>query len=230
MSNEAKPPGMLLVLSGPAGVGKDSVWQHAGPCLPSFAKAITCTTRAPRPGETHGVDYYFASNHDFDGMIERDELLEWAEVHGNRYGVPVSSVTGRLNAGGDVICIIEVQGALRIRALFPESTLVFLKPPPGREEQILRERMAGRGAETAEETARRMQTAEWELGQTSFYDYQIINDEIENAAQQLCDIVAQKKADHTQPAGTQAVADEATTIGATTAGTMTTGTMTDGAI
>lgn len=195
MSNEASRPGMLLVLSGPAGVGKDSVWKHAGPCLPTFAKAITCTTRLPRPGEVHGVHYYFASNHDFDGMIERDELLEWAEVHGNRYGVPVSSVKGRLEAGGDVICIIEVQGALKIRSLFPDSTLVFLKPPPGREDQILLERMAGRGAETPEQTARRMQTAQWELAQTGHYDFQIVNDEIENAAQQLCDIVALKKAE-----------------------------------
>lgn len=185
---------MLLVLSGPAGVGKDSVWKHAASCLPTFAKAITCTTRAPRPGEVDGVHYHFAANERFDEMIERDELLEWAWVHGNRYGVPVSSVRNRLEAGGDVVCIIEVQGALKIRALFPDSLLVFLKPPPGREEEILRARIAGRGAETAEQTARRMETAAWELEQTEHYDYEIVNDEIEYAAQRLCDIIASEKA------------------------------------
>jgi guanylate kinase len=185
---------MLLVLSGPAGVGKDSVWKHAAPCLPTFAKAITCTTRAPRPGEENGVHYYFVANERFDDMIAHDELLEWAWVHGNRYGVPVSSVKSRLEAGGDVVCIIEVQGALKIRALFEESLLVFLKPPPGREEEILRARIANRGAETEEQTARRMETAAWELEQTAHYDYEIVNDEIEFAAQRLCDIISAEKA------------------------------------
>jgi guanylate kinase len=103
-------------------------------------------------------------------------------------------VRNRLDSGGDVVCIIEVQGALKIRSLFPDSLLVFLKPPPGREDEILRARIAERGAETDEQTARRMQTAAWELEQTRHYDYQIVNDEIEYAAQQLCDIIAREKA------------------------------------
>lgn len=185
--------GMLLVLSGPAGVGKDSVWKHAAPCLPAFAKAITCTTRAPREGEIDGVHYHFVAAERFDEMIAGEELLEWAWVHGNRYGVPVSSVRARLESGGDVVCIIEVQGALKIRALFHDSLLIFLKPPLGREEEILRERMACRGTETPEQTARRIETATWELEQTAFYDYQIVNDEIEFASQQLCDIILAEK-------------------------------------
>ena len=185
---------MLLVLSGPAGVGKDSVWQHAAPCLESFAKAVTCTTRAPRPGEIEGTHYFFVSDERFDEMIAREELLEWALVHGNRYGVPVSSVRNRLEAGEDVVCIIEVQGALKIRALFPDSLLVFLKPPPGREEEILRERIAGRGADDAEQTARRLKTAAWELEQTAHYDYEIVNEKIEDASQQLCDVISGEKA------------------------------------
>ncbi|HEX8832638.1 MAG TPA: guanylate kinase [Abditibacteriaceae bacterium] len=186
--------GLLLVLSGPAGVGKDTVWKVAAPCLPTFAKATTCTTRAQRPGEVDGVHYFFLPDEKFDTLIAENQLLEWAWVHGNRYGVPVSSVMQRLEAGGDVICIIEVQGALKIRSMIPDSMLVFLKPPPGREEDVLKERIRGRGAEDEEQIARRMETAAWELCQTKLYDHEIINDEIEFAAQQLCDLVnAEKK-------------------------------------
>jgi guanylate kinase len=107
--------------------------------------------------------------------------------------VPVSSVQDRIEAGGDVICIIEVQGALKIRKMFPDSLLVFLKPPPGKEDEILRQRIQQRGAENDDQIARRMETAAWELGQTEFYDYQIVNDEIDFAAQQLCDIIREEK-------------------------------------
>lgn len=194
--NDGSQPmkGLLLVVSGPAGVGKDTVWKTAAPCLPTFAKAITCTTRAQRPGEEDGVHYHFATNEQFDSHIENDELLEWAWVHGNRYGVPVSSVTRRLNAGGDVVCIIEVQGALKIRQKFPDdSLLVFLKPPPGREDEILRARILNRGAENDDQIKTRMETAAWELGQTAHYDFEIVNDEIEHAAEELCEIVKREK-------------------------------------
>jgi guanylate kinase len=189
---------MLLVLSGPAGVGKDTVWKAAAPCLPTFAKATTCTTREQRPGEEHGIHYFFVRNEEFDQMIESEQLLEWAWVHGNRYGVPVSSLKNRLEAGGDVICIIEVQGALKIRKMFPKSLLVFLKPPPGKEDEILRQRIQQRGAENDDQIATRLETAAWELGQTKFYDYQIVNDEIEYAAQQLCDIIREEKQRRTE--------------------------------
>jgi guanylate kinase len=186
--------GLLLVLSGPAGVGKDTVWKTAAPCLPTFTKAITCTTRAQRPGEEHGTHYFFVADAEFDRMIAENELLEWAWVHGtNRYGVPVSSVKNPLEEGNDVVCIIEVQGALKIREMFPESLLVFLKPPPGREDETLRERIQGRGAEDDAQIAKRMETAAWELGQTQFYDYQIVNDELEHAAQTLCDVILKEK-------------------------------------
>jgi guanylate kinase len=137
--------GMLLVLSGPAGVGKGTVWKAAAPCLPTFAKATTCTTRAQRPGEVDGVHYFFVSDAEFDAMIEENKLLEWAWVHGNRYGVPVSSVSTRLERGEDVICVIDVQGALNIRAMFEQSLLVFLRPPHGRETEVLKERILNRG-------------------------------------------------------------------------------------
>lgn len=185
--------GLLLVLSGPAGVGKDTVWKAAAPCLTSFAKATTCTTRAQRPGEQHGVHYYFVSDADFDAMIEENKLLEWAYVHGNRYGVPVSSVSTRIERGEDVICVIDVQGALKIRAMFDESLLVFLRPPLGREAEVLKERIQNRGAEDDGQIARRLETASWELTQTSLYDYELVNEVVEETAQQLCEIVATEK-------------------------------------
>jgi guanylate kinase len=185
--------GLLLVLSGPSGVGKDTVWKAARPCLPSFAKATTCTTRARRPGEEEGVHYFFVSDEEFNRMIAGHQFLEWAYVHDNRYGVPLASVLDRLNNGQDVVCVIDVQGARRIRALFPFALLVFLKPPPGRETDVLEQRIVGRGAADEAEVARRLETATWELGQTDFYDFEIINDEVAHAARQLCEIVAREK-------------------------------------
>ena len=186
--------GLILVISGPSGVGKDTVWQAAEPCLPSFQRAITCTTRPRRPGEVEGVNYYFASHAEFDRMIAENELIEWALVHGkHRYGVPERSIFDRINNGQDVVCIIEVQGAMRIRRLFPSATLVFIKPPQGRENEVLVERIQGRSAVDAAELATRLQTASWELTQTNHYDYQIENDEIARASHELCELIEAEK-------------------------------------
>jgi guanylate kinase len=185
--------GMLLVLSGPAGVGKDTVWKQAAQTLTTFQKALTCTTRKQREHEVEGEHYHFVSNEEFDSMIRHDQLLEWAEVHGNRYGIPASSVLNRLNNGDDVICVIDVQGACRIRGLFPNSLLVFIKPPDSNPE-VLKQRIEERGGASEAEIALRLKTAQWELTQTEVYDYQIINDNVEHAAQELSDIVNKEKA------------------------------------
>ena len=184
--------GILLVLSGPAGVGKDTVWQTAAKCLTNFEKALTCTTRARRQHEVEGRDYHFVSNEEFDAMIRHDQLLEWAEVHGNRYGVPAASVLNRLNSGGDVICVIDVQGACRIRGLFPNALLVFLQPPDSSPE-ILKQRIEDRGGASEAEIALRLKTAQWELSQSEIYDHQIVNENIQTAADELCEIVAKEK-------------------------------------
>jgi guanylate kinase len=184
--------GLLLVLSGPAGVGKDTVWKTAAKCLTSFQKALTCTTRKRRAHEVEGRDYHFVSDEEFDAMIREDQLLEWAEVHGNRYGVPAASVLNRLNNGDDVVCVIDVQGACRIRGLFPNALLVFLTPPDSSPE-VLKKRIEERGGATEAEIALRLKTAQWELTQTEVYDYQIVNDNIERAADELCKIVENEK-------------------------------------
>lgn len=184
--------GMLLVLSGPAGVGKDTVWEHAGRCLPTFQKALTCTTRKRRKHEVEGVDYHFVSDAEFDAMIRNDQLLEWAEVHGNRYGVPAASVLNRLNEGGDVICVIDVQGACRIRGLFPNALLVFLQPPNA-DPEVLKKRIEERGGATEAEILLRLKTAQWELTQTEVYDHLIVNEDVVRASDELCKIVEQEK-------------------------------------
>lgn len=177
--------GLVLVISGPSGVGKDTVWQTAKPCLPSFERAITCTTRIRRPHETEGVDYYFVSHDEFERMIRDNELVEHAEVHGNFYGVPVKSIFSRINVGKDVVCVIDVQGALAIRRLFPQALLVFIKPPEGRENEVLTHRITGRSPVGDSELATRLQTATRELSQMHFYDYQIVNDDLERAVDEL---------------------------------------------
>ena len=185
--------GFLLVISGPAGVGKDTVWKAASQALPGFAKALTCTTRPRRAAEEEGVHYYFVNDEEFDRMIHADELLEWAFVHGYRYGVPWNSVVSRLTDGQDVVCVIDVQGAQRIRGIFPTALLVFITPPAGHEEDVLKKRIEERGGADEAEIATRIRTAFWELTHIPLYDYQIVNDEVPRAAQELCDIVAAEK-------------------------------------
>ena len=187
--------GMVLVISGPSGVGKDTVWHSAQPCLSSFSRAVTCSTRARRAHEVEGVDYYFVSDAEFDRMIREDELLEWARVHNdNRYGVPNKSIFERINNGQDVVCVIDVQGAKRIHNIFPTAVLVFIKPPEGQEHEVLSQRILGRSAVDPSELATRLQTASWEMSQVQLYDYQIVNDDVERAAQELCELVNAEKA------------------------------------
>jgi guanylate kinase len=187
--------GFILIISGPSGVGKDTVWKAAQPCLPTFQRAITCTTREQRSGEVEGVNYYFVSKDEFERMIREDELLEYAQVHGGTfYGVPKKSVLNRVDKGEDVVCVIDVQGALRIRSLFPKAVLIFIKPPVGREKEVLIDRITGRDAIKAEELSTRLETASWELTQVQLYDHQIVNDDLQRCVDELCAIVEKEKA------------------------------------
>ncbi len=183
--------GLLLVLSGPSGVGKDTVWKQAAPCLPTFRKAITSTTRARREREEQGVNYNFVSDAEFDRMIRNDELLEWAHVHGFRYGVPAGPVLGALNDGNDVICVIDVQGAQRVKSLFPSAILVFLTPP---EVKVLEQRILDRDNEIdRKDLQNRLAIVHWEMEHIPLYDYTIVNDTVEHAAKELCEVVAREK-------------------------------------
>ncbi|MGE5619652.1 MAG: guanylate kinase [Sphingomonadaceae bacterium] len=168
----APVPGLLFVLSGPSGVGKDAVLAKLREQGFPISFGVTATTRSPRPGEIHGKDYFFVSDEQFDRAIANDELLEWAVVHCHRYGVPRSSVRELIASGRDVILRVDVQGAATIRAKVPEAVLIFLAPPSM---EALIARLRGRGTETPEELATRIANAYEEMKRLPEFDYKVVN-------------------------------------------------------
>jgi guanylate kinase len=174
--------GLLLVLSGPAGVGKGTVCKALRERMPNLVYSVSATTRNPRPGEVEGVNYFFKTKEEFRRMIEQDELLEWAEYVGNYYGTPRAFVESMLDAGRDVILEIEVQGALQVKKKFPQGTFLFLAPPDLEE---LENRIVGRGTESEEIIRRRMEVARSEIELMDHYDYVVVNDEIDCACQRI---------------------------------------------
>lgn len=178
--------GLLLVLSGPAGVGKGTVCKALRERMPDLVYSVSATTRNPRPGEVEGVNYFFKTKEEFRRMIERDELLEWAEYVGNYYGTPRAFVESMLDAGRDVILEIEVQGALQVKQKFPQGTFLFLAPPDLEE---LESRIVGRGTESEETIRRRMEVARSEIEMMDHYDYVVVNDEVEWACDRIQAII-----------------------------------------
>jgi guanylate kinase len=178
--------GKLIVIAGPSGVGKGSVVRELLLRDPErLALSVSATTRASRPGEQHGRDYYFVSDEEFDRLIASGDLLEWADVVGHRSGTPRGYVDAQL-AGRDVVLEIDVQGASQIRDRVPEALLVFLAPPSTAE---LERRLRGRGTETEDRVRRRMETAAWELGQTGWFDHVVVNDDLMRAADEVAAII-----------------------------------------
>lgn len=178
--------GLLIVLSGPSGVGKGTVCAHLRERTPDLLYSVSATTRAPRAGEVDGVNYFFKTPDQFQHMIDAGDLLEWAQYVGHFYGTPRSFVQQKLDAGHDVILEIEVQGALQVRRHFPDAVFVFLLPPSLDE---LRNRMVGRGTETETTIASRMEAMATELRLMRQYDYTVINDDIEQACQHIHSIM-----------------------------------------
>ena len=179
---EEKKRGILLVLSGPSGVGKSTVIHKVMAHRDNMEFSVSATTRPPRPGEADGVDYFFLSREQFDRMVENNELLEHAEYAGNCYGTPKSQVLARLEAGITVVLDIEVQGAAQVKELMPEAVTVFLAPPSL---EILELRLRGRGTETEEKILSRLETARKEMLLAPSYDYTVVNDDADRAAAEL---------------------------------------------
>ncbi len=165
-------PPLLVVISGPSGVGKDTVIQEMKARGLPFHFVITATTRPPRPGEQHGVHYFFVSKEEFKAMIAADELIEYAEVYGDYKGVPKEQVRRALASGQDVVLRVDVQGAATIRRLCPQALLIYLTTES---EGELAERLQNRRSETPEALQRRLDEARNEWKQLELFDYVVVN-------------------------------------------------------
>lgn len=182
--------GLLVVLSGPSGSGKGTVLKQAMRSNPNIEVSVSVTTRAPRAGEIDGVNYYFLTPEAFQNLLAEDGLLEWAEFCGNFYGTPREKIEQRLNEGKDVVLEIEVQGAMKVRAAFPDAVLIFNLPPSLEE---LKNRLTGRKTEPPEVVEKRLNTAVWEISQAENYGYVIVNDDVENAVGAFLSILESEK-------------------------------------
>jgi len=181
--------GRLVVISGPSGVGKTSVMREVyQTCRVPLVHSVSATTRPPRPDETDGLDYYFLTNGEFDSRRQRGDFIECFEVFGQTYwyGTLWSEVTTGLNAGKWVVLEIDVQGAMAVVERFPTAITIFLRPGSRKE---LERRLRGRGTETEEAIRCRLAQADHELAQASRYQYQVINDDMDQAVRDICEIL-----------------------------------------
>jgi guanylate kinase len=179
-------PGRLTVLSGPSGVGKGTVVAAIRRSYPQIWVSVSCTTRPPRPGERDGVEYRFVTREQFGALVAADELLEYAEFAGNLYGTPRRPVLEHLAAGTPALLEIELQGARQVRASMPDAQLVFLAPPSWDE---LERRLAGRGTETPEVVAARLERARVEMAADGEFDAVVVNDDVNSAAAELVALI-----------------------------------------
>lgn len=184
MENEK---GLLIVLSGPSGVGKGTVRKKIfdDPST-SYKYSISMTTRDKREGEVDGVDYFFKAKSEFEELIKQDQFIEYAEFVGNYYGTPVQYVKDTMDQGNDVFLEIEVEGAKQVRKKFPDALFIFLAPPSL---DHLRERLVGRGTESSEKIKSRVHEARREVEMMNLYDYVVVNDEVDLAKQRIQSIV-----------------------------------------
>ena len=177
----------LVVVSGPSGVGKSTVVRAALELDPRIWLSVSATTRAPRPREVDGREYFFVSDEEFDLLVATGGLLEWAQYAGNRYGTPRAAVEERREAGTPVLLEIEVQGARQVREAVPGALLVFLEPPSW---EVLTARLTGRGTESADVVERRLQAAREELSAAGEFDRVLVNADVRECAGALVALVA----------------------------------------
>ncbi len=178
--------GILIVVSGFSGAGKGTIMKEIMRRYDNYALSISATTRKPRPGEEEGREYFFKTVEEFEKMIAKDELIEYARYVDNYYGTPRAYVEEQLEAGKDVILEIEIQGALKVKENFPQTLLLFVTPPTAGE---LRERLKGRGTETEDVIDFRMNRAKEEALGMDRYDYLLINDMVDECVEEMHQII-----------------------------------------
>ena len=186
MFEDMAEQGILIVVSGFAGAGKGTLMKKLLSTYDNYALSVSMTTRAPREGETHGVEYFFTDKEHFEEVIAGNGLIEYASYCGNYYGTPKAYVEEMLEAGKDVILEIEIQGALKIREQFPESLLLFVTPPNAGE---LERRLRGRNTETEEVIQKRLARAYEESQGMDAYDYIVVNDDLDACVEEIHRIV-----------------------------------------
>ena len=170
--------GKLFVISGSSGVGKGTVIKEFLKRNPEFKLSVSCTTRQPREGEIDGINYFFLSKEKFKDCIEKEEFLEWAEFSGNMYGTQRAYVEEKLALGKNLILEIDTKGALNVKKIMPDATLIFILPPSFEE---LEARLRGRHTETEEAIQKRLESTKLEMENSKLFDFQVINDSIDNA-------------------------------------------------
>ena len=182
--------GLLLVVSGPSGAGKGTICKALLNKNDQIKLSVSATTRKPRNGEVHGVNYFFIEKEEFTKMIENGEFLEYAQIYDNFYGTPKAAIIECLVKGQDVILEIEMQGARQIKEVYPEGVFIFVLPPSLEE---LKSRIVGRGTETQEEIEKRFSCAFEEINQIVNYDYFIVNEDIEKSVSDVEAIICAEK-------------------------------------
>ena len=179
--------GLLIVFSGPSGVGKGTVRREIFESTDNqFQYSVSMTTRPQRPGEVDGVDYFFRTREEFEELIRQGQMLEYAEYVGNYYGTPLTYVNETLDKGIDVFLEIEVQGAMKVKERMPEGIFIFLAPPNLEE---LESRITGRGTDAAHVIQERMATAKEEIELMQHYDYVVVNDQVQHAVDKINAII-----------------------------------------
>lgn len=177
-SEEPKPDSyrnpLIIVITGPSGVGKDALIRRVDESCPDFHFTVTVTTRPPRPDERPGINHHFVTIRQFKDMIAADELLEWAEVYGNLYGTPKAQIRNAISEGKHVLLRVDVQGAMQVRQIVPDALLVFVSPP---DKYALVNRLKSRGMNNDDDIARRIAASESEMEQAGEFEYNVINHE-----------------------------------------------------
>lgn len=190
MSLDTVTRGLPIVLSAPSGGGKSTIADHVLRNWSQVVRSISCTTRAPRPGESHERDYYFLTEEEFKTKISNNEFVEWALVHGRYYGTPKGDFEKNLESGKDVLLVIDPQGAVAIKKMFPNGLFIFVVPPTWED---LSSRLSDRGTDATAEREKRLLNAKAELSYLPNYDFLVVNDNLDSA---VGDVLAIIRSEH----------------------------------